>query len=135
MRAGPAIVVVLVALTPNGSPPSSAGLDRGERVFQRCFACHSVVAGEDQPPGPNLRSVVGRRAGSLPGFRFSPAMVRAGEAGLVWTRRTLDEFLTDPPRVVPGTEMAAPGLDDAAERRAVIDYLERAGRPPARRRH
>jgi len=99
---------------------------RGERVFQRCYACHSVVVGEDKLPGPNLRGVIGRRAGTLPGFRFTPAMIGAGARGLVWTRSTLDEFLVDPQGVVVGTEMSMPGLPSADDRRDVIDFLESA---------
>jgi cytochrome c len=123
--------------------PARADPARGERVFQRCFACHSVVAGEDTLPGPNLRGVLGRRAGTLPGFRFSPAMVEAGARGLVWTRPTLDAYIADPQVYLPGAEMAMPPLTHAEDRRAVIDYLERLGaevdptRPraaPARRR-
>ena len=102
---------------------------RGERVFQRCYACHSVVAAEDKLPGPNLRCVLGRRAGTLPGFEFSPAMIEAGAArGLVWTRAMLDAFLADPQRVVPGTTMGMPGLAGDDDRRDVIDYLETSGR-------
>jgi cytochrome c len=113
---------------------SSAGADpgQGERVFQRCFACHSVVAGEDKLPGPNLRGVVGRRAGTQPGFRFSPALIEAGARGLVWTRATLDAYLADPVGFLPGTEMGLPGLRDAVDRKNVIDYLEKSG-PTLRR--
>jgi cytochrome c2 len=112
-----------------GACGSPAGADpaRGERVFQRCFACHSVVAGEDKLPGPNLRGVVGRRAGTQSGFRFSPALIEAGARGLVWTRASLDAYLTDPERFLPGTEMAVPGLSLAIDRRDVIDYLEKSG--------
>jgi cytochrome c2 len=113
---------------------STAAADpgRGERVFQRCFACHSVVAGEDKLPGPNLRGVVGRRAGTQPGFRFSPALIQAGERGLVWTRATLDAYLADPERFLPGTEMGMPGLSLAVDRRDVIDYLQKSGPTPRR---
>ena len=105
--------------------PSGADSARGERLFARCFACHSVVAGEEKLPGPNLREVIGRRAGTLPGFRFSPALVEAGGRGLVWTRETLDAYLADPPGFLPGTEMGSPGLREAGDRRDVIDFLER----------
>lgn len=102
---------------------------RGERVFQRCYACHSVVAGEDKLPGPNLRGVLGRRAGTLRGFEFSPAMVEAGARGVVWGRRTLDAFLANPEAVVPGTTMGLPtGLPRADDRRDVIDFLEAVAR-------
>jgi cytochrome c len=105
--------------------PLRADPGRGERIFQRCFACHSVVAGDDRLPGPSLRGVVGRRAGSLPGFRYSPALVDAGARGLVWTRETLDAYLADPQAFVPGTEMGLPPLRAADDRRDVIDFLER----------
>ena len=113
---------------------SAANADpaRGERAFQRCFACHSIVAGEDKLPGPNLRGIVGRRAGTLSGFRFSPALIEAGAGGLVWTRATLDAYLADPERFLPGTEMGMPGLRDAVDRRDVIDYLEKSGPTPRR---
>ena len=120
---------VLLALVVTTALAHIAGADpqRGERVFQRCYACHSVVAGEDKLPGPNLRGVIGRRAGTLPSFRFSLAMTQAGARGLVWTRGRLDAFLADPLALVPGTEMAMPGLPDANDRRDVIDFLERTG--------
>ena len=112
-----------------GAWASPAGGDpaRGERVFQRCFACHSVVAGEDKLPGPNLRGVLDRRAGTRPGFRFSPAMIEAGARGLLWTRATLDAYLADPERFLPGTEMTMPGLGLAVDRQDVIYYLEQSG--------
>jgi len=113
------------AATLAGLSPLRADSAQGERVFQRCFACRSVVAGEDKLPGPNLRGVIGRRAGTLPGFRFSPALVEAGARGLVWTRETLDAYLADPARFIPGTEMGLPGLREADDRRDVIDFLER----------
>ena len=128
--------LLLLVLAPLLAPLPGAHADAllGERVFQRCYACHSVVAGEDKLPGPNLRGVIGRRAGTLPGFEFSPAMVEAGASrGLVWTRATLDAFLADPQRLIPGTAMGMPGLPDDGDRRDVIDYLEQAGkRAPAR---
>jgi cytochrome c len=116
-----AALATLVLLTPStaGAQPSS-----GERAFQRCYACHSLLAGEDKLPGPNLRTVMGRRAGSLPGFEFSDAMIAAGTRGLVWDRRSLEAFIADPEAMVPGTSMTA-HLPDAEARHQVIDYLER----------
>jgi len=113
-------------------PPGSHGDPaRGERVFQRCYAWHSVVSGEHGLPGPNLHGVLGRRAGTLREFRFSLAMVEAGtKRGLVWTRATLDQFLADPQRVVPGNE---PTFPDADDRHDMIDYLEQASAPRSHR--
>jgi cytochrome c len=127
MTARAAALAVALAVTLAWLSGSRADPARGEHVFQRCYACHSVRAGEHGLPGPNLRGVLGRRAGTLPQFRFSPAMVQAGAGrGLVWTRSTLDQFLADPERVVPGTAMAMPGLPDAVARGDLIDYLEQA---------
>jgi cytochrome c len=70
--------------------------------------------------------VIGRRAGSLPGFRFSPALVEAGGRGLVWTRDSLDAYLADPERFHPRPpRWGPPGLPEADDRRDVIDFLER----------
>lgn len=113
-------------------PLASADSASGERLFQRCFACHSVVAGEEGLPGPNLRGVIGRRAATVPGFRYSPALIAAGARGLVWTRAALDDYLADPQRFIPGTEMAMPGLGVADDRRDVIDYLQQSNPTPRR---
>jgi cytochrome c2 len=123
---GPPLACLALAL--HGPPGAHADARRGERVFQRCYACHSVVPGEDKLPGPNLACVLGRRAGSRPGFEFSEAMLEAGAArGLVWSRETLDAFLTDPQVIVPGTSMGLPGLPAPEDRRDVIDYLAAGG--------
>jgi cytochrome c len=122
-------LLVIGAMTLGNLAPLRADPARGERVFQRCIACHSVVAGEDKLPGPNLRTVIGRRAGTLPGFRFSPALTEAGAGGLVWTRQTLDAYLAHPSLVIPGTEMGPPGLREAGDRQDVIDFLERRRTP------
>lgn len=128
---GGLLLLALVALLrfplPLGADPI-----HGERVFLRCYACHSVEAGGNRLAGPSLLCLLGRRAGTQPGFDFSPAMVDAGAArGLVWTRETLDAFLVDPQRLVPGSAMWIPGLASPEDRRDLIDYLERAGPCPA----
>jgi cytochrome c len=99
-------------------------------VFQRCYACHSVVAGEENLPGPSLRCVLGRQAGALPGFAYSPAMIEAGRRGLVWTRATLDAFVVDPQGLVPGSAMWIAALAAVEERRDLLDYLEQTGSCP-----
>jgi cytochrome c len=99
---------------------------RGEQLFEYCSACHSVVPGEILT-GPSLHGVIGRRAGTLPGFQYTEAMKKAGaERGIVWTRENLNVFLTDPDAFVPGTEMSFTGFNTAEERRDVIDYLEKS---------
>lgn len=103
------------------APPPEA---EGQRVFQRCYGCHSVNPRERGLPGPNLAGVVGREAGRDPGFDYSPAMRRAAASGLVWSEAVLDSFLRDPEAVVPRTEMTFVGVRDPRERQALIAYLK-----------
>lgn len=90
-------------------------------AFNYCVSCHSVDPAETGLLGPNLRGVVGRRAGTLADFDYSPAMRAAGDEGLVWTREALKAFLANPPAVVPGTAMQR--LPPGAPVDAVIDWL------------
>lgn len=95
----------------------------GEKVFNRCKACH--VADKDQNKvGPSLHGVIGRTAGTHPGYNYSKAMVDAGKSGVVWDEATLTKYLHDPRGMVKGTKMAFPGLKKDKEIADVIAYLE-----------
>jgi len=119
----------VAALLLAGLTEARADAGRGQVVFQRCYACHSVKAEENNLQGPSLRGVLGRRAGTVPGFEYSPPMIETGaRRRLVWTRKTLDAFLADPQRFVPGTSMSMPPLRGPVDRRDVIDYLAQAGK-------
>ena len=91
---------------------------RGEEAYTRCLGCHSF---EMHRTGPRHCGLFGRRAGAAPGYDYSPAMKRSG---IVWNERTLDRFLAAPTKVVPGTTMTYAGVDDPAERTALIAYLK-----------
>ncbi len=96
---------------------------RGKLLFLRCASCHDITQGASPKIGPNLSGVVGRRAGGLPGYAYSPAMKAQS---FTWDDATLDAWLAKPSAVVPGTAMAFGGVDSAADRRAIIDYLRSA---------
>ena len=105
---------------------SPALAQEGGAVFEnRCASCHAVAP--DAPPmaGPNLDGVVGRRVGSAPGFDYSPVLEQAGRDGDAWDAERLLGFLADPEGMYPGVWMGANGLHDEAERRAVVDWLQR----------
>ncbi len=104
---------------------TAASLARGEEVYSRCAACHSLAADRT---GPRHCGLFGRRAGSVPGFAYSPAMKRSG---IVWSARSLDRFLADPMGVVPGTTMGYAGVKDAGERADLLAYLRAAPACPA----
>lgn len=108
--------------------PAAAQPSRGERAFQDCLACHTVGEDAGGTPGPDLKGLFGRRAASAPNYEFSDALRRRGRAGLVWNARTLDAFLADPERHTPGTTMTGSGVTNAADRKALIDYLARVAR-------
>jgi cytochrome c len=122
----PRVLLLLTAICLAPAAAAAGDAARGERVFQRCYSCHSVEEGETNLQGPNLRGVIGRRAGTLPGFEFSPPMTAAGRAGLVWSAETLDRYLVDPEKMIPGTLMQAVRLEEAAERDDLIAYLNKA---------
>lgn len=94
---------------------------RGAEIYSRCQACHALAYNRT---GPKHCGVFGRRAGSVPGFTYSPAMKRAR---LTWDERTLDRFLAAPLQMVPGTTMTYAGVADPQERADVIAYLRDSG--------
>ena len=93
---------------------------QGQQLFKtQCALCHSVEPGKNTL-GPSLAKIVGRRAGTLPNYAFSPAMKGSK---LTWDRATLDTYLTNPRQTVPGTKMTYVGQRDAAKRAALVAYL------------
>ncbi len=93
---------------------------RGAKVFQQCATCHSVKPGEHLT-GPSLADLWSRKAGSAAGFRrYSDALKNSG---LVWDSKTLDQWLSNPDRFIPGNTMTFPGIKDAGQRQDVIAYL------------
>ena len=99
---------------------------KGERVFQRCYSCHSVDPNERAKlQGPSLYRVIGRAAGSLAGFEYSDGM--KAKAGLVWDAASIAALVADAEAFVPGTRMAMPPLRDADEVADLIAYLAASG--------
>jgi cytochrome c2 len=95
---------------------------RGQKRFEECAACHTIEPASNNV-GPSLAGIIGRRAGDLADFRYSPAMKRSG---ITWTPETLDTYLADPQKVVPGNRMPYAGLTDAEARADLIAYLRSA---------
>jgi cytochrome c len=93
----------------------------GEKVFAQCAACHTVGASAQNSVGPVLNGVVGRAAGTYPGYRYSSAMRKSG---LTWDEATLKQYLRGPDKMVPGTKMTFPGLSSDDDLANVIAYLK-----------
>lgn len=95
---------------PNGDPA------RGMSLYSACMGCHSL---DENDVGPKHRGVVGRKAGSVPGFNYSPALKASG---LTWTAANLDRWLTNPQALVPGARMFF-SVSNAQNRADIIAYL------------
>lgn len=123
------LIAAIVTPAATTSHASEGDAVRGERAFQRCYACHSVDANETAKlQGPNLFRIIGRPAAAVAGFEYSQAMREKAAAGLTWDAATLDRYIADPEAVVPGTRMSVPLLRDGRERADLIAYLARSGR-------
>jgi cytochrome c len=107
-------------LSPFGFSPVEPS---GQALYEaRCGGCHAL---DKNKYGPKHRGVFGRLAGTQPGYRYSDALKRSG---IVWTAETLDRWMEDPRRIVPGARMDA-RLKDPEERRLIIEYLRADGSP------
>ncbi len=116
--------VLATALVWSASAYAAGDAVHGEQVFKQCKVCHAVGPGAKAGVGPEQNNVVGSKAGSRPGYNYSPAMKEAGEKGIVWDEATLDKYLENPKAMVPGTKMIFPGLKKPEDRADVIAYLK-----------
>jgi len=92
----------------------------GAKIFKKCAACHSIVQGGANKIGPALWNVLGRKAGSVSGYKYSKAMLAHGKP---WSFEEMDGFLTKPKDWIKGTKMSFAGLKNAKDRAAVILYM------------
>lgn len=112
--AGPSIAALL----------PTADVAKGEAVFKKCVACHTINSGGASGIGPNLYGVVGKPHGHIAGFAYSDAL--KGVPGN-WTFEALDAWLTSPRKYAPGTKMTFAGLGNPEDRANLIAYLNTQG--------
>src|SRR5262245_41454023 len=105
--------------------PGGGDAAAGRLVYRKCQACHSMDAGKNLL-GPSLAGIMGRKAGTESGYNYSAAMK---QSGLVWDDKTLDAYLADPQKLIPGNKMPFPGLKTDHDRADVIAYLGAAAQP------
>jgi cytochrome c len=117
MRSLPALPLLALALAAAGAHAQDAAA--GGMAFQQCAECHSPGATDNA--GPGLKGVFGRKAGTKDGFDYSPALKKSA---ITWDEKTLDAFLANPAKAVPGTSMAYGGDEDAKERADLVAYLK-----------
>src|SRR6266567_4518497 len=122
------ITLAALGLSAAFSPALAAdgNATRGQRAFNACAQCHSLEPNRNMT-GPSLAELWNRKAGSLASFpRYSPALK---SSNVVWTDKTLDEWIKDPQHVVPGNQMTFAGVKDAQQRSDLVAFLKEATRP------
>jgi cytochrome c2 len=116
--------VVLLPLVLVAQAQGVGDAQRGAQVFTQCKICHSLEAGKNML-GPTLHGLIGRKAGSVPGYAYSPAMK---SANVTWTDDTLSKYLSDPKAFIPGDKMAFTGIKDPSKLGDLLAYLDQATR-------
>jgi cytochrome c len=116
------LCAILLLLSPL-LPASATAEENGVRAFTPCRACHSLDPAERNLPGPNLSGVIGRAVGGAAEFDYSPVLRKARDEGLRWDAKRLEAFLADPAAMFPGLWMSMRGIEDAAERQALVRFL------------
>ncbi len=115
------LFAISFVLASSGAASAFADAAAGKALFNmQCAMCHSVGKGAASTVGPNLYGVVGRKAGSLTGFSYSPAMKAVAYA---WTTDKIAAYLKAPATVIPGNRMPFAGLKGGQKAEDVADYL------------
>jgi cytochrome c len=115
------LLAVLLALTLQAASAHATGdPDKGRALFARCASCHQVGPSARNGFGPQLNGVIGRRAGSVEGYAYSPAMKNAT---LVWSEKNLKTFLKSPGDTVPGNKMRFWGISSDTQIADLLAYL------------
>lgn len=97
--------------------------EKGATVFKKCMICHTADDMSNKV-GPSLKGLVGRKAASVQGYKYSDAMLAKAAEGLIWDETTLAAYLPDPKKFVPGTKMAFPGLKNPEDVANLIAFLK-----------
>jgi cytochrome c len=115
----PIIAIAVGFVVMAGNYALAGNVAQGEHAFVKCALCHAKD--KTNGIGPGLSGVIGRHAGSVPGFRYSEAMKNSN---IVWDEKSLDAYIMAPQKALPGTTMPFAGIPDQEERNDLIAYLE-----------
>ena len=102
-------------------------IDHGKTVVKKCIGCHSVSKGGSNKIGPALWGVIGRKVGSISGYKYSKAMSRFGKN---WDFEAMNNFLIKPKNYIKGNKMAFAGISKEKDRASLILYLNEQSDSP-----
>ena len=114
------VVIGMILIILTLSIANSADPVNGKKVFKKCVACHSLQEGKNKI-GPSLYNLLGRKAGSVEGYKYSKAMKNSD---VVWDEESLDKFLTKPRKFIKKTKMSFRGIKKKSLRDDIISYLK-----------
>jgi len=114
------IIIILTVSIANTADPV-----KGKKVFKKCVACHSLQEGKNKI-GPSLYNLLGRKAGSVEGYKYSKAMKNSD---VVWDEESLDKFLTKPRKFIKKTKMSFLGIKKKSLRDDLISFFKQLQLP------
>ena len=117
------IIIGMILIILTVSIANTADLVKGKKAFKKCVACHSLEEGKNKM-GPPLNNLLGRKAGSVKGYKYSKAMKNSG---VVWNEESLDKFLTKPRKFIPKTKMSFRGIKKKSLRDDLISFFKNNG--------
>ena len=121
IRSMPALAAVgLLSMTVAASAWADGDVAKGKRVFNKCKTCHELETAKNKI-GPTLQGVIGRKAGTVPGFKYSSAMQNAG---IVWDEKTIQQYIADPKKMIPGNKMVLAPIKSEDQREDVVAYIK-----------
>lgn len=106
------------------SPAFGQDAEGGKRIFARCSPCHAVGPNAANKVGPELNGLFGRKAGSVPGYAYSPANL---QSGITWTEEEFTAYIKDPKGVIKGTKMSFAGVKNEQEIKDLVAFLKTFG--------
>ena len=116
------LAAVFAALALSAGNASAADAAKGKKVYNKCKACHALKAGKNKV-GPTLHGLFGRKAATVPNFKYSKAMKTSG---VTWDEESLRAYLKKPRKFIKGTRMAFAGIKKKKQMDDLVAYLKEA---------